>query len=174
MTIFDMSTSRRHLELVGAFNRTFTSKELRNKGYTIFSESAALVYNGHRRIPHSLALIDINSVHTLDLLDDLYFIEPDFMLFHKNDYLWNKRETKLAGYPDLVVEVWSEGNSAIDREEKFLIYSNSNRKTEHWYIVQNSNQVECFIGDKKLENQSLTSVLRTIGGIEFDLTNLAL
>jgi len=171
-----MSNTERHLLLCREFGaQGYIMEKFRKLPIYSLQEEALLVHYGHRtKDPYNLGLIDANDVDSLEIIDELYGVKPDFIMFYKNTFKWNKKRNRLIGYPDLIVEVWSDGNTKLDREEKFLIYSNSNGNTEHWYIVQNSNQVECFIGEKRLENQSLTSVLRTIGGIEFDLTNLAL
>jgi Uma2 family endonuclease len=110
----------------------------------------------------------------MNILDDLEFIEPDFMLFYKNSYMQNKRGTRIAGYPDLIVEVWSDSNTKADKEQKFAIYSNSDNITEHWYINQESNDVTCYIGQNQLESQSLERPLKTKSGLIFDLTDIAL
>lgn len=176
MTIFNMSTSKRHANIIGALcTRGNIIKYEQDNKIEVYHDSIALVHYGHRRRdPYRLELVDANAVDNPDILDHLYFIEPDFMIFHKNKCVWNKNETRVAGYPDLVVEVWSTGNTQPDREEKFLIYSNSDGKTEHWYIEQDSNEVKCFIGDKRINSQWLDRVLKTQTGLEFDLTRLAL
>ena len=46
--------------------------------------------------------------------------------------------------------------------------------TEHWYIEQDSNTVECYIGEEKIADKSLKDILRTKSGLEFDLRYLAL
>lgn len=53
---------------------------------------------------------------------DLDVVQPDLVIFHKQPYIENYNETKTAGFPDLVVEVWSEGNSKQERDEKFNLY----------------------------------------------------
>jgi len=171
-----MSTSIRHYDIIESFIAESVLMRLKGKiSLRTFSDVVALVHYGHRReAPHNLSLVDISILENKDVLNHLYYIEPDFMLFNKNDYIFNEKETRVAGYPDLVVEVWSESNSQIDREEKFLIYSNSNNKTEHWYIEQDSNVVKCYLGRDELEDQSLKSPLKTKNGIEFDLTYLSL
>jgi len=170
-----MSTGRRHIALSGAFNRIGYNLSIeKGGGIESYGEGAALVHYGHRhRSPYSLRLVNISELCNPDVIDDLYHIEPDFMLFYKNEFLWNKRETKIAGYPDLVVEIWSSSNTQIDREEKFLIYSSS-EKTEHWYIEQDSNEIQCYLGKDKLDGQSLSQVLKTQNGLEFDLRSLSL
>ena len=175
MTIFNMSTTKRHIDLINEFVvQSGIMRRIDKINLKTYQEEAALVHYGHRRKdPFILSLVDIDKLESLDLINHLEYTQPDFILFNKNKYIWNERETRLAGCPDLVVEIWSESNTQIDREEKFLIYSHSNDKTEHWYIEQDSNTVECYLGGTRLENQTLTKQLVTRTGLEFDLTHLA-
>jgi hypothetical protein len=170
-----MSTSIRHYELVESF--VLESGILRSrKKYELktFSDVVALVHYGHRReSPHNLSLVDIQRLENLDILNNLYYVEPDFMLFQNNKYIVNDKRTRIAGYPDLAVEIWSDSNTQVDKEEKFLIYSSSS-KTEHWYIEQDNNEVKCYLGHNQLQAQSLIFPLKTQNGLEFDLTHLAL
>ena len=104
----------------------------------------------------------------------IHKVQPDFFMFtYDNPYIKNRSETRIAGRPDLIVEVWSEGNLSLERERKFMLYSSS-PVTEHWYIEQDSNDVACFLGKEKLSDQNLLHVLKTHKGLEIDLTHLAL
>ena len=94
-------------------------------------------------------------------------------MFKNNPYLENRRETRTAGFPDLIIEVWSDGNSAFERARKHSLYSSS-PVTEHWYIDQDKNTIECFFGATKLPEQNLKNLLITQGNIMFDLRYLAL
>jgi len=174
MTIFNMANTIRHADLVTSFS--VQGYNIRaDKSIRTFQESIALVHYGNRTTHESnLSLVDIDLVDNIEVLEHLNYVQPDFMLFEKNHFLTNKRETRLAGYPDLVVEVWSESDSKYDKGVKFAIYSNSNDKTEHWYIEQDSNTIYCYLGGNKLDEQSLTSPLKTIHGLEFDLTHLSI
>ena len=108
-----------------------------------------------------------------NVLDELEYILPDFMMFHQYPYIRNLKGTRIAGQPDLVVEVWSKSNTPKERDIKHEIYSSSER-TEHWYIEQDSNNVLCWLGKKQLASQSLKEILKTKNGVEFDLRYLAL
>ena len=100
-------------------------------------------------------------------------VQPDLAFFDKNKYVINKRETKVAGRPDLIVEVWSDGNTEAHKDYKKYLYSTS-PITEHWYIEQDSNKVKCYMGNEQLPDQYLTNILKTQNGIEFDLRYLAI
>ena len=63
-------------------------------------------------------------------IDDLDYVQPDLMLFKKNKFVEDSKGIKTAGYPDLIVEVWSGANSIAHRETKKLLYSTS-PVTEH-------------------------------------------
>ncbi|MCL2098939.1 MAG: Uma2 family endonuclease [Oscillospiraceae bacterium] len=175
--IFEMGTTARHRRLldflVKATFELFVKKEVIN-----FSESSSLVYYGNKKEPDSCELVNLDTLQnthkfTEDIIGDLNFITPDYMHFKNNKYLTNKKETKVAGYPDLVVEVWSENNSLLDRQFKKYLYSTS-PVTEHWYIEQDSNVVECYYGQEKIEDKNLKNILVSRDGIEFDLRYLKL
>jgi len=46
--------------------------------------------------------------------------------------------------------------------------------TEHWYIEQNSNEIICYLGSSRIENQTLSDILVTRNGLKFDLRYLAI
>ncbi|MCL1986399.1 MAG: hypothetical protein FWG64_00280, partial [Firmicutes bacterium] len=59
------------------------------------------------------------------------------------------------------------------RNFKFTIYSSS-PTTEHWYLEQDSNIVECYLGQTQLPKQDISQTLVTTRNLQFDLTYLAL
>ena len=140
-------------------------------------EENILVFRG-KKYSGEEELIDVEQLGNIceflefgvDLLD---YVQPDFLFFMNNSFLQTRTQLKTIGVPDLVIEVWSAGNEQIEREMKFRVYS-SNEKCEHWYIEQNFNTVECYLGKQKLKNQSLEEIMTTQHGIEFDLRHLAL
>ena len=71
------------------------------------------------------------------------------------------------------MEIWSENNFDIARNFKKLLYSTSDI-TEHWYIEQDSNIVECWYGKNRLSDKNLKDILINQDNIEFDLRYLAL
>ena len=171
-----MSTKIRHNELAISFPANIFDL-IRKKEVRALQEECSLVYKGYKRKPEPRFLIDVNNIENItefidEIIDDLEYIQPDFLLFQKNPYLTNKRDTRTAGCPDLIVEIWSKNNDMDERTFKFDLYSSSD-KTEHWYIEQDLNEVKCFLGKEKLAEQSIENVLRTANGIEFDLRYLA-
>ena len=172
-----MSTTRRHNKFITALiSRIFPLEE---KGeINVFHEERALVYWGTKKEPNGFSLVDTtnleDSIHFIEnILPELDYVQPDFVVFKNNPFLENKKQTRTAGQPDLIVEIWSEGNTQNDRAFLQNLYATSDI-TEHWYIEQDSNEVNCYYGDKKHENQYLTNVLVTRGGLEFDLRYLAI
>ena len=141
-------------------------------------EECSLVHWGKKTEPTSLKLVNISEIEDFgkfkeSIIEDLYYVQPDFMLFKKNPYIENKRQTRIAGQPDLIIEVWSEGNTKNERAFLQNLYASS-PITEHWYIEQDKNDVQCYMGKERLLDQHLTNVLITQNGIKFDLRYLAL
>ena len=107
------------------------------------------------------------------VINELSYVQPNFMLFQRNKYIENQWLTRTAGSPDLIIEIWSDGDTNEDKSFKKFLYSTSD-KTEHWYIEQDSNEVICFLGQNVLPSQSLLNTLRTHNGIELDLRRIAM
>ena len=173
-----MSTTRRHNRIINEFVLKLPFIAEFNK-IDFFTSECALVHWGQKRkLGEMCSLVDISELEDIDdfkktTINHLECVQPDFMLFKNNPSVVNIYETLTAGCPDLLIEIWSKGNSKSERDFKKALYSTSD-KTEHWYIEQDSNKVTCFLGKKKLPTQSLLNVLRTNNGIEFDLREMAI
>ena len=181
MVIYNMATTLRHNDLIADFRSEIYyqhREEVRSKNLKLADEEIALVYEGNLEEEWA-RLIDVESIQNMDMfkksaIDLLRYVQPDFFLFtSKNPYVINNNETRVAGRPDLVVEVWSEGNFDDERRRKFLLYSSS-PITEHWYMEQNSNLVVCYLGQNRVSDQNLSDVLKTQFGFEIDLRHLVL
>ena len=175
--IMEMGATARHGRFLSFLENSVFDLFLKKKIIN-FSESASLVYWGERKQSYSCALVNINNIADKDdfikeTINMLYLTTPDYMHFSTNKFIINDNETRIAGFPNLVVEVWSKSNSDIDKEFLKYLYSTSD-ETEHWYIEQDSNIVECWYGDKRIEDKNLKDILRTQDGIEFDLRYLKL
>lgn len=175
--IMPMSTTVRHNRIIQTLTGRLLDK-IENNELHALSEECSLVHWGKISEPSSISLVDIKEIEDMQkfkeaTIEDLYYVQPDLLVFKSNPYIENKRQTKTAGQPDLIVEVWSDGNSKSDRDFKKYLYSTSNI-TEHWYIEQDSNEVICYLGKSKLENQCLSNILVTRGGLKFDLRYLAI
>lgn len=172
-----LSTTKRHNRLVATLmNRVFRFVE--NGEFNALQEECALVYWGTKDLPAGFKLVDAGNIDNIEYFTDttineLDYVRPDFVLFKNNSYIENKRQTRTAGQPDLIVEVWSENNSKNDRAFLQNLYATSDI-TEHWYIEQDSNEVSCYFGSNKLKNQSLSDILATRDGLKFDLRYLAI
>jgi len=175
--IMPMSTTVRHnkiiMNLIARLWHRIEKKELH-----ALAEECSLVYWGNPFEISSLRLVNLSEIENIEtfkngVIEDLYYVQPDLLVFKSNPYIENIRQTKTAGQPDLIIEVWSDGNTKTDRDFKKYLYSTSD-VTEHWYIEQDSNEVECYMGKERLPDQHLTNVLVTQKGLEFDLRYLAI
>ena len=172
-----MSTTGRHNDIVASFIGELFSLIKRKEIY-VKHEEFSLTFFGTRKEPLGTMLVDIDTIpdHQIfieDTINLLESVQPDFMCFKYNPFILNRYDTRIAGYPDLIIEVWSSGNSSQERNFKKNLYMTSNL-TEHWYIEQDSNKVECYIGKDRLSDQYLTDILTTQRDIEFDLRYLAI
>ena len=174
--IMPMSTTIRHNKITRTLSNSVMELEKSQKVLAL-QEECALVHWGNKRKNDLLKLVNIAEIDDIDkfkktTINRLDYVMPDFLLFKDNEYLHNEYDTKTAGYPDLIIEVWSDGNDKDERESKLNLYSTS-PITEHWYMEQDSNEVICYFGEMKIDNQNLTNVLVTLNGLEFDLRYLA-
>ena len=178
MDIFmQMSTTTRHNRLINTFIGDVLNLSRKKEIYALQSD-CALVYYGQRKEAQSVELVDATKI--LDIkgfvnseIEYLEYVQPDFMSFKDNLFLENGKKLRIAGQPDLIVEIWSEGNTQSEKDFKKYLYSTSNG-TEHWYIDQDSNEVICYMGRKQLPDQCLTNILKTQKDIKFDLRYLAI
>ncbi|MCL2773451.1 MAG: Uma2 family endonuclease [Oscillospiraceae bacterium] len=119
-----MATSVRHNRITGTLFSEIVDM-LRKNEVNALQEECALVYWGSRIKPEPASLIDIKNIKNINdfkakTIDDLEYVQPDFILFHKNPYVENKRRTRTAGCPDLIVEVWSDGNTAGEKNSNTI------------------------------------------------------
>ena len=172
-----MSTTRRHNKITTSFS-SILFNSVKRKEVNILQEECALVHYGTKKLPSGFELVNIDNIKNkeyfcVNTILELEYVNPDFVLFKNNPYLENKKQTRTAGQPDLIVEIWSDANTNNDRAFLQNLYATS-PITEHWYIEQDSNEVQCYIGKEQLANQYLTNVLVTLKNIEFDLRYLAI
>ena len=167
-----MGDTERHLDLVGEFYRSFKNLLFGRSDCKLFTDGAAIVYFGKKRLPDGVELKPASDYIGLNLTE-FSWVEPDFTLFAKNPYISNSEKTRFAGQPDLVVEIWSKSNDEFHKNFHKYLYSTS-PVTEHWYLEQDSNEVECWFGEKKINSQNLSRPLVTQSGLKIDLSHLAL
>ena len=176
-TFMQMATTTRHNRLINTFIGDVITLSRKKEIYALQSD-CALAYWGQQKEPQLAELIDISKISDVEKflnleIEYLEYVQPDFMFFKNNLFLENNKKLRIAGQPDLIVEIWSDGNTQNEKNFKMLLYKTS-LITEHWYVEQNSNIVECYIGEEKIADKSLKDILRTQSGIEFDLRYLAL
>jgi Uma2 family endonuclease len=171
------ATSIRHNDIVTELSDS--TKILRKKKeIRTLMESCALVYWGESR-DSQVSLINIEDIEDVEKfqssgMDKLNFVQPDYVVFRKDNlYLINNNNNRIAGRPNLIIEIWSDGNTKNDRAFLHYLYSTS-PATEHWYIEQDNNIVECYLGKSKLSNQNMQNILKTQDGLEFDLRDAAI
>ena len=167
--ILEMGTSIRHNQLLSKIQSVVLSMFKMNEILSL-QENVALCYLGVRREPQGVCLLDIKQ--NIDI-NDLQIVYPDYMLFHTNKFITNTNKTRVAGYPDLIIEVWSPYNSIEEINFKRTLYSTS-PVTEHWYLQQDSNVVNCYLGNTVLSEQSLKNLLETQKGLRIDLRDFEL
>jgi len=170
-----MSTSLRHNEISSTFMGDVLHIRRSNMAKA-YQEEVALIYSGSAKDLEFVKLINAETIGDTAKfkakMDEYYYVQPDFFIFKDNKYIENKKRTRVAGCPDLIVEIWSPANDEEEKSFKKLLYSSS-PATEHWYIDQDSNEVVCYLGGNKIKNQSLVDILVTRSGLEFDLRYLA-
>jgi len=178
MDVSFMGTTHRHNKLAYSINASLFNLIKLNK-VTVLLENVALVHWGRKGRGELISLVDVAVMDSSELdefklgvINDLETIQPDVCVFYKNKYVKNTRDTRFAGVPDLVVEIWSESNTKEEKYVKKSLYQGSN--TEHWYIEQNSNDVECWIGSQQVNSQSLNNILVDTNGLRYDLRHLVL
>jgi len=164
-----MGTTRRHSQILSKFDAIFVEQDLRNE---IFSarEQIALVKNKGK-------LIDVGNLDktqqtvVYNSMNQLKITYPDFMIFKKNPFIINLNMTRLAGIPDLIVEVWSPFNTPGEKEEKRQLYITD--KSEFWEIDQNSIKFICWKADGTSYEQYLDRPVLTPWEEALDLSSLA-
>ena len=182
--LFGMATSLRHNKIAQGFiGGAVRFEDRTNAEINYYSESCALAYTKNSMSNVPVQLINASTANIIkeygsmekfmQVIDNLDFVQPDFMIFQKNPFITNKSEWKIAGQPDFIVEIWSESNTEREISAKKTLYS-TGAETEHWYIYQDKNVIECWLGEKRLEDKSMAGKLSSISGIEFDLKKLAL
>ena len=171
-----MSTTGRHSRLLMTISSAVIELLRKKEAYAV-QEECALVHWGYKGKPDLKELVKISDIDDTELflastINEMDYVQPDFLVFKDNPYLYNENETKIVGCPDLIVEVWSRGNSKAERDFKLDLYSSS-PITEHWYIEQDSNEVVCYFGTNRIESQFLYNILEARNGLKFDLRYLA-
>ncbi|MCL1986836.1 MAG: Uma2 family endonuclease [Firmicutes bacterium] len=183
---YNMSTTLRHIHLISGIESEFMinyKPEFKFGRYNIIREQLNLIYWNNDSIsimkPRLVDIHDKQNIPDLEKfrknhMNDFDYIQPDLMLFFSHDnYVINDRQTRVAGFPDLIVEVWSDGNDREHRQFKRDLYATS-PITEFWQVYQDKNIIKCSLNGKKLPNQNIKFPLKTKDGFTVDISNLAL
>jgi len=165
-----MSTTARHSEIVDFLTGRLLARKIKGE-LNYWSDTVPLVYDDDRKLLNVNDYTLAQANHLAPTLTRYRYVAPDVMVFCHNAFISNPAGTRHAGCPDLVVEVWSDYNTAAERRNKFEIYASS-PLTEHWYMEQGSDLVTCYLGEKRLPDQHLRQVLMSQNGLDFDLTYL--
>ncbi|MCL1988094.1 MAG: Uma2 family endonuclease [Firmicutes bacterium] len=178
--IYDMAVYPRHskiLERIGNVMGIDYSSQLWTNSMALYRENSALAYKGDLRFFEGFPSPQLYNVNdnfiSEDLLAESRFVQPDYMIFYENKVQESDKTYKMAGCPDLIIEVWSNSNTADDRLRLCSLYSTS-ETSEFWQFEQNSNTVLCSKGKNNLPSQSLTNLLFTQNGLKLDLTSIKL
>ena len=174
MDIMSMGwASDRHTKLAGfIFGELYgVFRELGRLGDVFLSPGSSRLLHRGVRFSGTESLIDTKDF-SWENAPYLYAVEPDVLLFDKNEYLKDVNGLHYVGFPDLVVEVWSPSNVQEERDYKQRLYS-TGKKTEHWYIEQDTCVVDCWYEKTHIHRKTLDQPLQTISGIPIDLTHLS-
>ena len=176
-TYLPMPTTTRHNNLTSGLSGNLF-EYIKKQEVVVFQEECALVHWGSKREVNFTRLVDLNEIHQENFIkrsiNELEYVMPDIIVFYKNKFITNEVGTRIAGIPDLIIEVWSESNDNYEKEFKLNLYKTGGHKIEHWYIQQDSNIVEVYIGENKLPNKNMSDILTAQNGLNFDLRYLAI
>ena len=170
MEVMTMGTTRRHMRLLARFGAYADKKEREDLNFVYGKEQIALVENYG-------ALIDVASLSEQQWIKlrtemgKLKYTYPDFMIFKSNPVIINDNQTRYAGIPDLIIEVWFSKNTEEEKEHKRNLYRTN--KSEFWEIDQDSVKVVCWNKDGKKYEQIMDKPLITPWDEQFDLVDLA-
>jgi len=166
-----VSTTNRHSRILMTLSNSVVGLMRTREAYAL-QKGCNLVYSNQG----VKSLIDVSAIKDTktfreETMNNLDYVQPDFILFNGNWRLCNLEDTKIAGCPNLIVEVWSPEDTKEERDFKFNLYSSS-PTTEHWYINQDSDFVKCYYGADHISVQKISNVLIAMCGVQFDLRYL--
>jgi len=165
-----MGTTRRHMKILDWFSGFAIKKIEKDCNFFYGREQIALVENYGALIDVS-KLTDEQRQKVRESMGRLKYTYPDFMIFTTNSLIINYEDTRYAGIPDLIIEVWSKNNSAKEKEQKRSLYRTS--KSEFWEFEQNSPKIICWDKGGNMYEQFMDKPLIAPWGEEFDLIELS-
>ena len=134
-------------------------------------EQVGLAKNKEKLIDISI-LSEKDKVLLKENINRLKIIYPDFMVFINNEKIENKKATRFAGIPDLIIEVWSPINTEKEKAEKRELFIT--QKSEFWEIEQDSMRIICWKPSGKFYEQFLDKPVITPWGEALDLYPLSI
>jgi len=164
-----MGTTHRHMRILSFLDKLFIEKDLNNE-LLYGREQIALVRNKGKLIDVS-TLNDSQQSVVNQHMNAMRIIYPDFMIFKDNPFIFNENKTRIAGVPDLTIEVWSPFNKEAEKVEKRNLFIAKN--SEFWEIEQNSIQILCWRSDGTSYYQYLDEPVITPWQETLDLSPLA-
>ncbi|MCL1988070.1 MAG: Uma2 family endonuclease [Firmicutes bacterium] len=165
-------TSREHTNISEYLTNEIFSKVRKyiSSGTGFFSSGSTRLVHYGEKFSHLATLVDL-AKFDIDDIGYLSSVEPDILLFQANKFVVSENGTLFAGFPDLIVEVWSKSNTKEERDWKKMLYSSS-PITEHWYLQQNSRVVERWIGNSQLSNLYVDEKMVTNNGLILDISDI--
>lgn len=165
-----MGITYRHTEILAFFDSLFVRRSIQRELWSAREQIALIKNNGK--------LIDLDGLNAeqkekiAENINRMKFTYPDYMVFKENPKLMNEHRTRVAGTPDLIIEVWSPFNSPEEKSEKRHLFIAP--KSEFWELDQNSLKILCWKPNGSSYIQYLNRTVKTPWGEELDLTPLAL
>ena len=170
MQYMTMGTTARHMRILDWLSGYSIKQRQKNYKFVYAREQIALIENYGALIDVSELTDEQRQIVRQSMVRAKYTY-PDFMIFKNNPVIINERETRYAGIPDLIIEVWSKANSDEEKEQKRNLYRT--KKSEFWEFDQDSPKVVCWDKTGKMYEQFLDKPLITPWGEELDLVDLS-
>ena len=163
-------TSQRHMYILDYFSIFALTRSLEDYDFHYGREQIALVENYEALIDIS-KLTDAQRQKLRKVMSKMKYIYPDFMIFKDNPIIINRSETRYAGIPDLIIEVWSDIDSEDQKKYKRNLYCT--QKSEYWEIEEYSPKIVCWNKDGTKYEQFMDKPLLLPWGEELDLSELS-
>jgi len=170
MEYMTMGTTLRHMKILDWFSGFAIKKYEKEPSFWYGREQIALIEN-HGALIDVSQLSDEQRQTVRRLMGKARYTYPDFMIFKNNPVIVNDKETRYAGIPDLIIEVWSPNNTDEEKAQKRKLYCTN--KSEFWEFEQDSVKVVCWGKGVNKYEQFMDKPLVTPWGETFDLVELS-
>ena len=172
MVVYQMSVMPKHGVINGRFESVLTIKYGKAvlQRLKMYGEgNVRLAYGGD--FQSGAYLFDVNTISE-EQIAEFDYIMPDIFLFDQQPFKTSKSGITTAGFPDLIIEIWSDGNKLSRRKELHSLYMTS-PVSEVWYLNQENTLIERWYKQRQLPNLDFRELIQTQNGLEFDLRDLA-